>query len=148
MSPDKAVQPELQYNPRFREGIAVCSFDIWLEPGTVVVHEWRSGLANRRVGPRLVFRPDQLLIGADEVFLTPVPSDEWIRVEVECGLGRRAQVPAVYKITLTYEGQIPEPYDELPCVYRRFRALDQCVFLGSTEEETSHSLDNIHIALK
>jgi hypothetical protein len=57
-------------------------------------------------------------------------------------------VPAVYKVTLTYAGQIPEPYDDLACAYRRFRALDQCVFLGARDEETSHSIDNVRIAIK
>lgn len=142
------LQPELQYNPRFRDGVAVCTFDILLEPEATVVHEWRSGLANRRIGPRLVFRPDQLLTGTDEEFLTAIPSEEWVHVEVECGLGKQAQVPAVYRVVVTYEGQLPDVYENLPCVHRRFRALDQCLFLASTEEETSHSLDNIHIVIK
>jgi len=147
IKPNRTIQPELTYNPRFRNGIAVCSFSIYLQPEAMVVHEWRGGLGNRRIGPRLVFRPDRLMIGEDETFLTPVPSDEWVYVEIECGLGRYAQVPAIFKVTVSIE-QTPEPFEGLPCVSRRFRALDQCVFLGRVEEEESHSLDNIRIALR
>ena len=146
-SSDEPLQMELQYNPRFRDGVAVCSFNVWLEPGSVLVHEWRSGLGNRRIGPRLVFRPDRLLVGAEETFLTPIPAAEWVRVEVVCGLGHRANVPAVFDLTISIE-QTPEPFEGLACVYRRFRAFDRCLFLGRVEEEASHSLDNIHIELK
>lgn len=144
----ETVHEELRYSPRLRDGIGVCSFDILLEPEAVVVHEWRSGFGNRRVGPRLVFRSGQLLEGADEAFLTPISPDEWVHIEVECGLGSQARVPAIYRVVVTCRGQEPEPYEDLLCVYRRFRTLNQSLFLSSPDEEGSHSLDNIHITLK
>ena len=147
--PQEVWQPEMGYTPRFREGTAVVSFDVRLEPGAVFQHDWRSDWTGRRVGPRITFEPGKLSVGDDtETALMELPESEWFHVEVECPLGASAPVPATYDLAVTLPGEEPQRFEDLPCMYRRFRVIERAWFLANAAQETAFYLDNVRIELR
>ena len=144
--PQEAWQPEMSYSPRFYTGTAVCSFDIRLEPGAILHHDWRTDWSGRRVGPRLKFNDNGELSAGDgesEQLLMDFPQGEWFHVEIECKLGKEAEVPATYSLAVSLAGQETKRFENLPCLYSRFRMVERCWFLSSAQTETTFYLDNV-----
>lgn len=144
--PQEEWQPELCYLPRFRDGKAVCSFDLRLEPGASMQHDWRADWTGRRAGPRIAFDDNGgVHLGGDEKTVMQVPQSQWFHVELECNLGKAAANPATYTLTITVPGQDPKRIDNIPCVYTRFRAVERLWFLSTAKKDTAYYLDNVKL---
>lgn len=147
--PQEPWQPEMCYVPHFREGLAVVSFDIRLEEGAFVQHDWRTDWTPRRVGPRLSFKEGKLTLGTDEKpVMEGIPTGQWFHVEVECMLGVKAPVPASYTVTVTLPGQEPKKFESQACIYRKFRVVERIWFLSAANAATSFCLDNISMSVR
>ena len=83
-----AFNPHFYYRPRHTGGTTRCAFDIRLEPGAVVFHEWRNAASPYRVGPSLWIRDGRLHAGGKA--LAELPPHQWIHVEVTAALGTDA----------------------------------------------------------
>ncbi len=142
-------QPEMCFAPQFKEGHAVCSFDLRLEPGAIFQTDWRSDWTGRRVGPRVKFNDKgEVSVGNDEKPLMTVPLSEWVHVEIACDLGKAAAVPATYSLAVTAPGKDTQRFDGLECMYKRFRSVERCWFMSPAKAEAAYYLDNIAIEVK
>ena len=103
------------------------SFDVRLEKGADLAHEWRDASSPYRVGPSIRFTPDGRLLAGGKP-LGQVPAGQWVRVAITCGLGKQAT--GTYDLTLTLPGQAPRTFAELPCGTAKFDRLEWLGFVS------------------
>ena len=81
-----AFNPHLVHKPNYTAGQALCSFDLRLEPGAVLFHEWRSwDVEPYRIGPSFWIRDGQLTVG--DRALLDLPTGQWFHVEIVAHVG-------------------------------------------------------------
>ncbi len=141
---DHVFDPHMFYVPRFRAGRARLSFDLRVEPGAIVGHEWRDAASPYRVGPSLrVDAGGKLQAGGKP--LADVPTGEWLRIEIVCDLG--AKTPGTYDLTLTLPGQPPQTFRQLTCGSDRFNRLEWLGFVSLANDDSVFYLDNVKLEL-
>ncbi|NIA12581.1 MAG: right-handed parallel beta-helix repeat-containing protein [Nitrospiraceae bacterium] len=138
-----SFNPHLVYAPHFKKGTAVGSFALRAGPGAVFYHEWRDSNSPYRVGPSLRLDATGKLGIPGKPALT-IPPDTWVQVEIECPLGKAAN--GTWNLTLTFPGQPPQRYDNLPCGDTNFRRLDWYGFVSNATEEVVFYIDNVNLA--
>ncbi|MBM4083727.1 MAG: hypothetical protein FJ272_02970, partial [Planctomycetes bacterium] len=112
--------PHLYYVPRFKEGRADLTFDLRVEPGAIVVHEWRDNKQPFNIGPSLrIEASGQLLANGKPI--ANLPPSQWVRFELHCGLGTKAN--AKYDLIVTLGGARKE-FPQLDCGSAKFKRLD------------------------
>ena len=135
--------PHLFFSPGFREGVMAGRFDLRVEAGTYLYHEWRDyALAPFRVGPALWFAEDGTLT-ANGRKLLQIPHGRWVRYEIRCALG--AKSTATYDLTVGLPDAAPRVYRGLPCD-PQFRKLDWYGFTANANHAGTFYVDNIHLA--
>ena len=137
-------QPHMRYRPNWLRGRVRASFDVRLEPGAVLWHEWRDDASPYRVGPSLRFMADGQVRAGDRV-LTTVPHSTWVHVEMACILGAKA--PGVFELSLTVEGQKAQSFTGLAQGHADCRSV---TWIGFVSEATDHAvfyLDNLDFRL-
>jgi hypothetical protein len=140
---DHAFNPHFFYTPHFRAGRAVLSFDVYLEPGAVLAHEWRDAGSPYRTGPSLqMVAAGKLVANGRE--LLDVPTGTWFRVEIACTLGNEST--GTYDLTVTIPESPPRAFPELPYPGRRLERLEWLGFVSLAQEKTAFYLDNIKLA--
>jgi hypothetical protein len=110
--PKGPINPHVYYSPNFRQGMVVHSFDLRVEPGAAVWVEWRDASSPYRIGPSLRVDAKGNVAAHDKALLA-IPSGQWVRFEIVCGLGKKAT--GVYDLTVTVPGQPPRRFEKLPC---------------------------------
>lgn len=134
--------PHLAYHPDYREGSAVCSFDLRLGPGVVMYHEWRSwDVDPYQVGPSFWIRDGKLLVAEKPVLDLPV--DQWFHVEVSAQVGSNAT--GKWKLTLTLPGTQAQSF-EFATGSPKFANLTWVGFSSSAQAKTVFYLDNLKLA--
>ena len=127
----------------------LCSFDLRIEPGVTLQHDWRSDWTGRRVGARVKFNDKgEVSVANDDKPLMTVPQSEWFHVEIDGALGRAAAVPATYSLAITVPGQETKRFENLPCLYKRFRSVERCWFMAPGKVNAAYYLDNLKIETK
>ena len=134
--------PHMFYAPHFRRGGARLSFDIRLDPGATVAHEWRDARQPYRVGPSIRIGPDGKLTAGAKV-LAAVPIGEWFRIEIACRLERKAG--ASYDLTLTPPNGKPKSFKDLPCRSPKFNRLEWLGFISLSNTRTAFYLDDVKL---
>lgn len=134
--------PHFYYQPRYRGGRAVLSFDVRLEPGAIFAHEWRDTSQPYRVGPSLRIDPDGQLQASGKP-LVNVPVGQWIHIELTCNLGTGAN--GTYRLVVTKPDQQPKTFASLPCGSAEFKRLEWLGFVSLASDETAFYLDNIEL---
>ncbi|MBC8871159.1 MAG: right-handed parallel beta-helix repeat-containing protein [Planctomycetes bacterium] len=135
--------PHLYYQPRYRFGRAVLSFDLRLEPGAIFAHEWRDASQPYHVGPSIRIDADGQLQASGKP-LAKVPIGEWIHVELTCSLGTGAD--GKYRLAVTNPDQPPQTFASLPCGSAEFKCLEWLGFVSLASDKTAFYLDNIKLA--
>ncbi len=141
---EHAFNPHFFYQPHFRTGRAVLSFDVRLEPGAILAHEWRDSSSPYRTGPSLRITAGAKLV-ANGRELLDVPVGEWFRVEIACTLGDQAT--GAYDLTVTLPGASPQTFPGLSYPGRKLRQLEWLGFVSLAQEKTMFYLDNIQLKL-
>ena len=137
-----AFNPHFFYTPNFRTGRAVLSFDVRLEPGAILAHEWRDASSPYRTGPSLrITAGDKLVANGRE--LLDVPVGEWFRVEIACTLGEDAT--GTYDLTVTPRGASARSFPGLSYPGRELHRLEWLGFVSLAREKTVFYLDNIKL---
>ena len=139
-----AFNPHMYYQPHFRRGRASLGFDLRVDEGAIVAHQWRDAASPFRVGPS--FRIDaggKLQAGGKP--LADVPTGQWIHVEIVCQLGREAT--GTYDLTLTLPGDPPQAFKQLPCGSDQFKRLDWLGFVSLAQDKAVFYLDNVKLDL-
>ena len=133
--------PHLFYVPRFRQGLAVLSFDVRLEAGAVLGHEWRDSAQPFRVGPSLRIDSGKLSVGGKP--LADIPTGTWVHVEITCGLGNQAS--GTWDLAVTVPGQPPQAFRSLACGEPKFNRLEWLGFTSLAKEKTEFRLDRVRL---
>ena len=89
-----------------------------------------------------------LSVGEDEKSIMQIPTSQWFHVEVQCNLGKAATTPATYTLLVSVPGQETRKFENLPCLYRKFRSVERAWFLLSVTKETVYYLDNVNLEIK
>jgi hypothetical protein len=83
-----AYNPHFFYIPNHTDGVTTASFDMRIEEGVVMFHEWRDSSNPYKVGPSFWVQNGQLLVGGKPVVDLPV--GQWVHFEIVAGLGSKA----------------------------------------------------------
>jgi hypothetical protein len=136
--------PHVFFDPSFSGGRVEASFDLRLEGGTTVFHEWRDNNAPYRVGPSLRIRPDGTLT-AGERELTKLPLHCWIRFEITWGMTPELAGRFTLKVlTPAAQTAAPTTFADLPCD-PQCRTLRWFGFCCEGNEAGGFSLDNLRL---
>jgi len=118
------------------------SFDVLLEHGAVLAHEWRDASVPYRVGPSLgIVAGGKLRANGRE--LLNVPAGKWFRIEIVCPL--RKDVPGTYDLSVTLPGAEPRSFPRLPYPGANLKRLEWLGFVSLAQEKTVLYLDNIKL---
>ncbi|HID07454.1 MAG TPA: right-handed parallel beta-helix repeat-containing protein, partial [Armatimonadetes bacterium] len=92
--------PHLVYEPRHNDGITRCTFDMRIERGVAMFHEWRDWRVGKpyRIGPSFWIRNGVLGVGNKE--LMKIPIGQWVHFEVVAGLGSKCTGTWELSVTL------------------------------------------------
>jgi hypothetical protein len=135
-------QPHMYYRPNFLRGVTRVSFDVRLGEGAILWHEWRNSGGKYDVGPSL-----KLIAGgelqANGKTVGTVPMDEWLHVEIVCGLG--AQSTHTYDLTVTAPGQAPVELTGLAWGSDEFLTLNWLGFISIADADVVWYLDNVSV---
>ncbi len=102
--------PHLYYNPNRVSGTLTGRFNLRLERGAVVYHEWRDGSSPYRTGPSLRIENGILTAAGSE--LMTLPLGVWLGVEIVHTLGSGA-----WQLTVKLPGRTPpRRFPNLACV--------------------------------
>lgn len=124
------------------EGTTRCTFDIRVEPGTVMYHEWRDDSRPYRVGPSVWIRDGKLsAVGRN---LLELPLGQWVHLEIAAGLGE--QSTGTWELSVRLPGQEPQVFRNLPNGSGGdWKKLDWLGFSSNTNQEAVYYLDEIEI---
>jgi hypothetical protein len=135
-----AYNPHFYYTPNHTEGVSKCSFDMRVENGVVMYHEWRDSSTPYKVGPSFWVKGGQLTV-ADKP-LVAMPPGEWVHIEVTAGLG--AKSTGTWELTVTVPGQEPRKFADLACD-PTWKSLTWLGFSSSADAKVVYYLDNLEL---
>ena len=138
---DQVWNPHLYYHPHQRGGTATCSFDLWLEPGAILCHEWRDASSPFRVGPTMAVDGEGRLSAATEPVMQ-LPHKQWVHFELSSVLGKDAD--GTWKLTVTVPGREPEALEDLPCD-PKCKTLEWLGFISNATDTAVLYLDNLKL---
>ena len=133
--------PHFFYQPHHTAGTTRCAFDMRIEPGVVMYHEWRDDASPYRIGPSLWLQGGKLRAGGKQ--LMELPTGVWVHVEITAGLG--GQSTGTWDLAVTLPGRQPEVFRGLPNGSPEWRKLDWLGFSSSANQKTVYYLDNIEL---
>jgi hypothetical protein len=142
---EHVFNPHLFYSPHFRRGRVSLRFDLRLEPGAVVAHEWRDGASPYHVGPSLVVRNEGQLFASGKP-VAKLPVGEWILLEIKADLADGAAA-GTYQLTVTQAGEDPAVFERLPCQSPDFKRLEWLGFVSLAATAARFQLDNVVLKL-
>lgn len=135
-------QPHMYYQPHYRRGVARVSFQVRLAAGAVFWHEWRDNANPYRIGPSIRFTAGGAL-QANGQDIGTVPADQWLQVQITCGLG--AESTHSYDMTVTVPGREPIVLTGVPCSHQEFLTLNWLGFVCLADADTVVYLDELSI---
>jgi len=134
--------PMMHYSLSCRTGRLKESFDVRLGPGAEFYHEWRDNARPYHAGPSLHFESnDDLLAGRQK--LLKFPRNEWIHVEIVCGVG--PQGTGTYDVVLSVPSRPTRRFEQLPLVSPEFHRLEWCGFVANADAAAVFYLDNLKL---
>ncbi|NQT13633.1 MAG: hypothetical protein HQ582_12850 [Planctomycetes bacterium] len=137
-----AFNPHFFYPPSHTDGATRCEFDLRVEPGVLMYHEWRDNSQPYRVGPSVWVR--DRTVSAMGKNLLEIPPGEWVYFEIVAKLGRESS--GTWSLSITVPGQNPAVFDDLPIGHPEWRKLDWLGFSSNATDQRVYYLDNIHLA--
>ncbi len=133
--------PYAAYPDTIEEGVVRGGFDLRWEAGAVFVYEWRDDPAVYHLGPQLQVDAHGVLTVNGKTLLT-LPSGQWVRFDVICGLGDSAT--GTYDLTVKLPGAAPRTFKALACD-PQFTFLNQFVIMSNTDGPSVFYVDNVEI---
>jgi hypothetical protein len=137
--------PHLVYKPNYTSKWAHCSFDLRLEPGAVLFHEWRSwDVDPYRIGPSFSIRDGKLTVG-DRPPLD-LPLEQWIHIEIAAQVGDA--VDGRWELSVQIPGEAPRVFRNLAIPSPDFKNLTWIGWCSTAAEPTAFYLDNVGLENK
>ena len=138
-----AFNPHLVYKPNYTAGLAQGSFDLRLEPGAILFHEWRSwDVEPYRIGPSFWIRDGQLAVGGRP--LLDLPVGPWFHVEITARVGSDAD--GKWNLTVVLPGESPRRFPDLAVASPDFKNLTWVGWCSMATDKTAFGLDNLQVA--
>jgi len=133
--------PHFFYSPSHSNGLARCAFDMRVEGGVVMYHEWRDNARPYRVGPSLSVRDGKLSASGKE--LLQLPTGKWVHFEVASGLG--SESTGTWDLVVTLPGEEPKRFERLKNGSPEWKALHWLGFSSTAAKRTVFYLDNFEL---
>jgi hypothetical protein len=133
--------PMIAFNPHHRAGTSTVSFDLYLEPKAIFVHEWRNAATPYQAGPTLQVK-DGKLTGVKGL-AGIVPLQQWVHFELIAQLGTTS--PGRWMLRVTPAGGAAQEFKDLPFRSPTMKTLDWVGFISNANEKTEFYLDNLAI---
>jgi hypothetical protein len=131
--------PHLYYQPNYASGVAEGSFNVRMEAGAILVHEWRTGGNPYQTGPSLRIADGHLSASGRE--LMALPLGEWVHIGISAALGGAAH--GRYDLTVTLpHAQEPRRFADLPCS-ERFTSLQWVGFVSDATSASVFYIDDV-----
>lgn len=141
---DQPWNPHVFYSPHMTTGTVTESFDLRLEPGATVWHEWRDNSQPFRVGPSLGIAANGDVSTKTAKLLT-IPLSQWVHFEITIELGKQAK--GTWDLTVTVPGKAPEEFKGLTCD-PKCKELQWLGFVSNATETATFYLDNEKLTAK
>jgi hypothetical protein len=134
--------PHFFYTPDHTDCITSFSFDMRVEPGVVMYHEWRDWTREPyRVGPSFWVRDGKLIVG--EQPLLTLPLGQWVHYEIVSGVGNKST--GTWDLTVTLPNQPPRSFRGLRHAAPPLNKLTWLGFSSSATDKTVFYLDNLQL---
>ncbi|MBI3920974.1 MAG: right-handed parallel beta-helix repeat-containing protein, partial [Armatimonadetes bacterium] len=136
-------EPHIFYRPHFIEGNARQSFDLRLEKSSLMYTEWRDTTTYPDcIGPSLTFEGTGKVTASGKL-LTTIPVEQWIHIEIECALGKKA--PRTYSVAITSSGGTMQRFENIAYTGKDFVELHWLGFVSTAENKAVFFVDNVKI---
>ncbi|ASV72750.1 hypothetical protein THTE_0148 [Thermogutta terrifontis] len=131
--------PHWIVRPNHTNGVTTLRFDVWLGPGALLFHEWRTWDSGPyQVGPSLWIREGRLTVGGKE--LAKLPLERWITLEIICPVGSSA----TGKWQLRVVGPDGEArFQDLPVGSQQFKDLTWIGWCSMAQTPTNIYIDRV-----
>ncbi len=117
------------------------AFDMRVEAGVDMYHEWRDDGAKYKVGPTFRVNKGKLLIAGKEAL--DLPEGKWVGFEATAGLGSKAD--GTWRLRVTLPGQPPKEFAGLATGSPDWKTLQWLGFSSIATQKTVFYLDNIQV---
>ncbi|MFA6560830.1 MAG: right-handed parallel beta-helix repeat-containing protein [Verrucomicrobiia bacterium] len=134
--------PHFFYDPRHTNGVTRFSFDIRIEPGAVLFHEWRGEGHPYLVGPNIWIGDSKLRVHGKE--LLAMPAGKWVHFEISAGLG--SQSTSTWDLAVTLPGEPPHRFAGLKNGSPDWKTLRWFGFCSTANAKTVFYLDNLKLS--
>lgn len=137
----QAFNPHLVYRPRHAQGTTRMSFDLYVEPTSYLIIQWRDYRdGGYRVGPSLTIHGGRLHVDGQPS--VPFPAQQWVSVSMQASLGNSSDK----RWSLQIQGNdIDVTLDQLPLGDQSFERFDWAGFISNAQQKTVLYLDNLQI---
>lgn len=136
-------EPYITYTVNWDEGVAQGGLDLCLQQGTVFEYAWRDDPAKYNLGPAL--RVDaQGMLTANGKQVGRLPVGEWVRLDVVCALGDRAD--GTYSLIVKVGRRPAQRFEGLACS-PDFTWLNCVLIMSMGEGPGVFYLDNLDFRL-
>lgn len=140
---EPAWQPHFFYQPHYRSGLVLESFDVKMLEGNEFFTEWRdTGKYPRNIGPSVQFSAQRGISVAGKS-LCPVPLGRWFHVEIQAQVGTPSD--RRFQLTVQLEGEPAKVFKDLTFSGEDFRVLEWLGFSSTAAADTTFYLDNLKI---
>jgi hypothetical protein len=136
---ENAWEPHLYCYPHLTAGTAWGEFDLWLGPGAVFAHEWRTQDDPYLAGPSLRIDADGRLAASGKELLV-LPRETWFHLRLSAPLGLAAN--GTWNLGVKVAGEVAEKVFELTCP-AAFRACHWVVYVSDANGPAEMSMDNV-----
>ncbi len=135
-----AFNPHWIVRPNHTKGTTTLRFDVWLGPGAVLFHEWRTWDSGPyQVGPSLWIRDGRLTVGGKE--LIKLPLEKWITLEIICPVG--SSVTGKWELRVTGPDGETKVFRDLPVGSERFKELTWVGWCSMAQTATNIYIDRV-----
>ena len=137
--------PHLVYQHMYPEGKIAMSCQLRFEPGSLLDYQWRDYDGSSYVtGPTFsVSSKGVLSVGGKK--LLDLPPSQWIKFDVECQNGAKAN--GLWSLSVTLPGKAPQVFNNLSCE-PKFKNLTWVGFISVANDTAVFYLDDFDIRLK
>ena len=136
---EHAWEPYITYPLELAQGTLRAGFDLRWEAGGPFIHEWRDDPYTYSLGPNLVVDAEGWL-AANGTRLLQLPARQWVRLDIECGLGE--QTTGTYDLRVQVAGEPAQEFRGL-AFQPGFRTLACVVVMSGGTGPATCYLDNV-----
>jgi hypothetical protein len=140
-----AFNPHCVYKPNHSTGTTRCAFDMRIEEGVRINHEWRDWrISPYEVGPSFWVNGTKLNVGGKS--LMELPLSKWVHFEIAAALGKKSK--GTWDLSVTLPGQKPRRFKGLNNGSAKFEKLTWIGFVSNATNKTIFYLDNLELTNK